>query len=386
MRPFRWLPLCLTLTWFAVQPMAEAGRVKVPAGVRAPAKSKSAADRRARVKARAPRPAKPGIIATIGPSSAQPNTLRRMVKGGMQVARINLSHNGKRSATQMAQSIRAAARAEGKRVPILFDLPGGKVRLGAMGPRPVNLVPGKRFDLLPAGKTATSSNSASVAYRDMAKHTSVGERVLLDDGRIELEVTRVSPKRIETRVVRGGNLRSRMGVALQSIELPFPAMTAQDRRKLKIAVEAGADWIGVSMVQSPKNLESVRRALDKLGASHVRVVSKIESRQAMKNLDAIIDASDAVMIARGDLATAVGPGKLAQAQARIAERSRARGKPFIVASNLMSGMAGGGKASKANLADVDRAARQGSRWLMLNETALAPQPTAIVETVTRQLQ
>ncbi|HEU5056959.1 MAG TPA: pyruvate kinase, partial [Kofleriaceae bacterium] len=188
------------------------------------------------------------------------------------------------------------------------------------------------------------------------------------------------PGRIATRVVRGGALRSKMGLALAGRELPFPAMTAQDRRKLTIAVDSGADWIGVSMVQGPRNIAAVRRALARLGAEHVKVVAKIESRAALDNLDAILDAADAVMIARGDLATAVGD-RLPAVQARIAARARARGKPFIVASNLLSAMQEGARPSRANRADVRRARAQRPAFLMLNETALGADPGLIVETL-----
>lgn len=324
---------------------------------------------------------RPGIIATVGPRSADVPTLRRMVRGGMSVARINLSHNDKKSAATLARAIRTSARLEGRGdLPLLFDLPGGKVRLGRMGNAPVLLAPGQRFDLIPGGRVPTSAREASVGYRDLARHASVGERVLLDDGRLELEVTAVSAARVRTRVVRGGGLRSKMGLALAARELPFPAMTAQDRRKLRIAVDSGADWIGVSMVQGPKNVEAVRRALARLGASHVKVVAKIESRAALDNLDAILDSADAVMIARGDLSTAVGD-RLPEVQAHIAERARARGKPFITASNLLSGMQEGGHPSRANRADVRRARRQGPAFLMLNETALGADPGLIVETL-----
>jgi len=352
-------------------------RSATPAGGPARARARAVRAKKAAATARARRP---GIIATVGPRSSDRATLRSMMRGGMEVARINLSHNGARSAKALAREVRRAARAEGRRVPILFDLPGGKVRLGAMGDSPVTLRPGQRFELVPGGRERTTATRASVAYRDLARMAQVGERVLLDDGRLELEVTGVAGGRVQTRVVRGGELRSKMGLALAGRELRFPAMTAQDRRKLKIAVDAGADWIGVSMVQSARNLKAVRRALDRLGAGHVKVVAKIESRAALENLDEILDASDGVMIARGDLSVAVG-AELPRVQERIARRARDKGVPFITASNLMSSMQTGTRPSAANRADVRRAARQGPRWLMLNETAMGRDPGRIVESM-----
>jgi pyruvate kinase len=329
-------------------------------------------------------PRRPAIIATVGPRSADRPTLRAMVRGGMKVARVNLSHNDRRSAGRLAAGIREAARLERRAVPLLFDLPGGKVRLGRVD-SPVTLVAGKRFDLLPGSRAAATATSAAVAGRELGHSARAGDRILLDDGRLEVEVDSATPERITTRVVRGGALRSKMGLGLADRELHFPAMTGADRRKLAIAVDHGADWIGVSMVQGPHNLRAVRRALDRMGASHVKVVAKIESRSALDHLDAILDESDIVMIARGDLAVAVGKRGLAAAQRRIAAAARRKGVPFIVASNLMTGMQSGGRPTRANRADLARARGQEARWVMLNETALGAQPADIVETADRLL-
>lgn len=328
----------------------------------------------------APRAAqRPSIIATVGPRSSDRATLRGMVRAGMKVARVNLSHNDRRSARALATGIREAARLERRSVPLLFDLPGGKVRLGKVD-RAVTLVNGQRFDLLPGSRATATPRAAAVSGRELGRHARPGERILLDDGRLEVEVVDASEQRIRTRVVRGGALRSKMGLGLAARELRFPSMTSTDRRKLAIAVEAGADWIGVSMVQGPHNLRAVRRALDRMGASHVKVVAKIESRSALAHLDAILDESDIVMIARGDLAVAVGTRGLAAAQRRIAAAARRKGVPFIVASNLLSGMQAGGRPTRGNRADVARARGQEARWIMLNETALGAQPVDIVDT------
>jgi pyruvate kinase len=206
----------------------------------------------------------------------------------------------------------------------------------------------------------------------------VGDRLLLDDGRLELEVTRVDGGRVRTSVVTGGTLRGRTGLAVAGKELPFPAMTRADRRKLALAVDSGADWIGVSMAQGARQVQAVRRALARLGAPQVKVVAKIESRSGLANLDEIIDSADAVMIARGDLVVAVGADRLPAVQARIAARVRARGKELVIATNFLSRMLTEAAPSAANLRDVARARRQGPRWLMLNETAISPHPVEAV--------
>ncbi len=329
---------------------------------------------------------KTGIIATLGPQTANVSKLQRMLRAGMKVARINMSHNGARSTKAMMAMFREAAALEGKNTPVLFDLPGGKVRLTKLaGPR-FSIKAGQTFVLTTDPRAATTPKMAGVGYPKLAKHARVGHRVLLDDGKLELVVTAVGRKHITTRVIRGGQIRSRMGLALKDVELPFPAMTAQDRRKLKIAVDNGADWIGASFVQGPANVLAVRRALDKMGAKHVKIVAKIESKRGVKNLGAIMDHADMIMIARGDLKVAVGEKNLARVQAKIAKQARARGVEFIVATGLVSNMLSQPSPSAANRRDIRRTAGQGARWLMLNETAISPFAVEAVEAVNAELR
>jgi pyruvate kinase len=322
--------------------------------------------------------AKPGIIATLGPKSAKPTTMRSMLRAGMKVARINLTHNNARSAAKLANTLRAAAAKERRKVPLLFDLPGGKVRLGKMGPKPVTLKRGDSYDIVTEPNARTTTRAAAVNFAGLARQARVGDVLLLDDGRLSLRVKSVSKGRIRTQVTRGGSLRSKMGIAIKGKEVSFPSMTRTDRRKLKIAVDNGADWIGVSMTQSPKNLAAVRRALDRLGAKNVKIVAKVESQSALKNLKAIVEHADVIMIARGDLGTAVGPKNLRTAERVIAAEARAQGKTFIAASNYMSNMLKNSSPSSANRADVRTSLKEHPTWFMLNETAIGTNPTKTV--------
>ena len=322
---------------------------------------------------------KTGVIATLGPSSSKKKVIRQMLRAGARVARVNLSHNGAKSVATIVKPLRQAARAEGLQVPLLADLPGGKVRMGAMGPKAVSLRKGQNFEIVLGKSVKTSQKQASVAYRELYRHAKVGDHLLIDDGNIRLRILSVGKNKISTTVVKAGGMRSNIGLALEGKELPFPAMTSQDRRKLKIAVDNGVDWIGVSMVQSPKNLQAVRRALDKLGAKNVKLVAKIESVSAMKNLAAIVDQADMIMIARGDLGTAVGAKNLARAEAEIARVATERGKPFIAATNYMSNMINNPKPSAANRADVEKALSHQPNFFMLNETAIGKYPVATVK-------
>ncbi len=320
---------------------------------------------------------RPGIIATLGPSTTRTKAVAKMIRSGISMARINLSHSNVRDVRSAMKILRAAERAAGRKVGVLFDLPGGKVRLGLMGSAAVELQEGKRFELV-TGRTRTTRNSASTNYKNLDRHAQVGDKILIDDGRIVLKVVGKSKGKVTTRVEKGGALRSRVGLAIENRELPFPSMTAQDRRKLVIAVKNGATHIGVSMVQSAENVRAVRRALDRMDAKHVKIVAKIESKLALENLEAITDHSDVIMIARGDLSTAVGAKNLQRVQADIARRVRTRGKEFIAATGFMSNMIDGSRPSSANRADVRRALTQRPGWFMLNETAIGKHP---VETV-----
>ncbi len=333
--------------------------------------------------ATAPALARPQIIATVGPRASDPETIAGMARAGMRIARVNLSHGNARSTRALSDAVRAAGDHLGRELPLLFDLPGGKVRTGA-GPE-VTLRKGQRFDLVVGRQVAPTARETSVTHPHLDVHARPGERVLLADGRLELEVTRVEPGRIQTRVVRGGAMGGRSGLALADAELPFPSMTATDRRKLKIAVANGARYVGVSLVQSERNVHAVRRALARLGRPDVQVVAKIESRAALEHLDAIVDSADVVMIARGDLGVAVG-ARLPEVQARIAAVCRAHGKPFIAATNFMSAMIDGPAPSAANRADVARARAQGPRWFMLNETAISQRPVEVVKALRAELR
>lgn len=324
---------------------------------------------------------KPGIIATLGRDAAQATGL---VRAGAEVLRINLSHGGVRELRAKKVAIADARRVTGRNFAVLADLPGGKIRAGTIpGGGTIELVAGRPFEVLTGARTTTTAGRAWVGR--MLPKTDVGDVIQIDDGRIELEVTGVSGTTIQTQVRQGGTLRSNAGVNVQGKEPRFPSMTSKDRRKLTLALEGGATWIGVSMVQGPHNVTAVRRALVRAGRPDVKVIAKIESWSAIDNLDAILDASDGVMIARGDLLTAVGPKELPRLQALIATRATAKGKPFIAATNFLSAMIDGKPASAANRADVRRAAKQGPDWFMLNETALSPTPVAVVDTMRRLL-
>jgi pyruvate kinase len=312
-----------------------------------------------------------GIISSVGNASASPAVLEAMCRAGNCAFRYNLAHKDKRAALAEAAMARGAARKAGLARPIfLFDLPGGKIRTGlAPAGGAVELRVGQPFALAygrsvrPAPATA---DGATVDHPRLGDYARPGARVILHQGKIELEVTAVEPGRVLTRVVRvdpGARLQGHATVNLVGEDPAFPLMTAQDRRKLKIAVAAGATHIGVSMVQTPAQMRAVRRALDRLGAKRVKLVAKIETLSAMKNLEEIARLSDIVMIARGDLRTAlVTPEALHAAEQKIAAVCKKLGKQFIDATGFE-----GPNAAQ----EVANARSLGTRYILLKNTAVA---------------
>lgn len=311
------------------------------------------------------------LIASIGPASSDASTLGRLVRAGAAWLRVNLAHNDVEDTASLIRNLRQAV--DGAPIPLLFDLPGGKIRTG---PPPLGgsalLRDGERFTLrygLP--ERPSTEQEATLDYANLSSHARVGGRVLLHQGKIELLVTDVSAGRIETKVVRGGTLRGRATVDLLGADPAFPKLREEDRRKIRIAVENGADYIGVSMLQRPDQMDAVREELRRLSAAHVKLVSKIETLSALENLEAIVERSDLVMIAGGDLATAVGSEQaLRLAQLKIADAAARHGKDLIVAT----GYEGADAPAK-----IQHARDLGAGFILLKNTAIDPDPIGIVD-------
>lgn len=319
-------------------------------------------------------PSQPELIASLGPSSADVESIRGLILAGTTWLRVNLAHMDIEDTAALTRNVdqALAQTAGGDRVRRLFDLPGGKIRTGpAPEDKSVVLREGSLFNLRYGGPERPSqTDEATVDYENLAPYAKVGGTVLLHQGKIELLITAVAPGRIETRVVRGGTLRGHATVDLLGGDPAFPRLREEDRRKIKIAVENRADYIGVSMVQRPDQMTAVREELKRLSASHVQIVSKIETLSALENIDAIVERSDVVMIAGGDLATAVGSeAALRTAELKIADAAARHGKPLIAAT---------GYEGPDAPAKVSRAMRLNAGFILLKGTAIEPEPIAIV--------
>jgi pyruvate kinase len=303
-------------------------------------------------------------VCTIGPATDSLEAIRELVRAGMDVARLNFSHGTHEEHRRRAEWVRTASAELGKPVAILQDLCGPKIRLGG---GPGALVAGKLVDLV--AETGGGPQRLSVDYPTLTEDLHPGDRVLLADGQIELSVVAVYPDRVECRVEHGGALRPRMGVNLPSHRLRSPALTDKDRVDLEFGLKLEVDYVALSFVREAADVEGLKALCEKLGRP-TPVVAKIETPGAVEALDAIAAASDALMVARGDLGVELPPERVPIVQRGIIEIGRLRKKPVIVATEMLQSMTAAPRPTRAETSDVAGAVFGGADALMLSaETA-----------------
>jgi pyruvate kinase len=305
------------------------------------------------------------IVATIGPASQSPEVMRQMLEAGMDVARINFSHGDFDSHQRVMQNLRQSASAVGRRLAILADLPGPKMRLGQISPEPVELIPGASFSLT-IEEIIGDVHRASVTFDHLPQAVRPGDTLLLSDGLLQLKVVDVLGPVVHCRVVVGGELRSRKGVNLPGIDLGVSAFTEHDRRCLEFAVAQGVDAVSQSFVESGKDVEAVREAAQALGHQPF-IIAKIERSNALNHLDDILAAADGIMIARGDLGVEIPIEQIAGVQKQIMRQANLLGKPVITATQMLESMVNNRRPTRAEATDVANAILDGTDCVMLSE-------------------
>ncbi len=303
------------------------------------------------------------IVCTIGPASDAPKVLEQMIRAGMNVARLNLAHGTADEHRARIARIRDAARKTGHRIAILADLPGPKIRIGSL-PAPVTLKHGDHVLLAP-GAPGTAQ-AIPLELPRLAKPLVKGDTVYLNDGFLELRVEKHDAQGVLCLVIVGGVLLSHKGVNLPGVYLEGDALTAADRKLLAFALEAGVDGLSVSFVESAEDLHAARREANALGF-HPFLVAKIERARAWKHIDAIIDATDVIMVARGDLGVEVPIEEIAIIQKRLIRKARAVGKPVITATQMLESMVHNRRPTRAEVTDVANAILDGTDCIMLSE-------------------
>jgi len=320
------------------------------------------------------------IIATIGPASEDAAILDALVAAGMDVARLNASHGTDEDIARRFSAVRAAAERGGRHVAVLLDLPGPKLRLGDMAPG-TRIEPGATFTLRDDVCLGDATH-ACVSHHELAGDLSPGDRVLLDDGRVELEVVSTGAGEVRTRVITGGPVGSHKGVNVPGVTLHgLSAVTERDRVLVSWAIEAGVDLLAQSFVRTAEDVVLLR---DSLCGGTIPVVAKIEKHEAVSRIDAIIAVADAVMVARGDLGVETSPEDVPVLQRAIVSAARAAGRPVIVATQMLESMVASPRPTRAEASDVASAIFQGVDGVMLSaETAVGTYPVAAVATMAR---
>lgn len=321
------------------------------------------------------------IVCTLGPASSGEAPLRALIEAGLDVARLNFSHGSRAEHADRARLLRRLAAEAGRSVALLQDLQGPKVRIGTMAPG-TRLEAEAGFELV----RGVGTGDALRAFLDDAlffEEVQPGDRLLLADGALELLVESSAPDRVRCRVLSGGGLASRKGVNAPRGLLRRPALSAVDREDLAFGVEIGVDLVAVSYVRSAEDLRSVRRALRDHDAA-TPLVAKIETAAAIANLDQILEATDAVMLARGDLALETPFERVPMEQKRILRAARRRGRPIITATQLLASMVSEPRPTRAEVNDVANAVLDGTDAVMLSEeTAVGAHPALAAGTMAR---
>jgi pyruvate kinase len=317
------------------------------------------------------------VVATIGPASESPEMLRRLIAAGLNVARLNFSHSEFSHHAEVVRRIRAAAEETRRRVAIMADLPGPKMRLGKIDPEPILLSPGDHFSLTNEGVNGNSRRVA-MTFTDLPRVVKPGNRLYLNDGLVQLVVDRISGNDVECTVAVGGELRSRKGLNLPGIDLGISAFTDHDRACLEFALAQGVDAVSQSFVETAADVNAVRAAASELG-HHPFIIAKIERADALKHYDEILAASDGIMVARGDLGVEVPIESIATLQKQLIAKANLAGKPVITATQMLESMASSRLPTRAEATDVANAILDGTDCVMLSaESAMGKYPEEAV--------
>lgn len=322
------------------------------------------------------------IVCTIGPASQDKATLRRMVMGGMDVARLNFSHGTYENFEIIIKNIRAVSKDLKVPVAIMQDLQGPKIRVGKMPEGGITLRKGQEVKLTPKRKTG-SKNIIPILYEKLVKDVKPNGRILLKDGMIELTVLKIEKGEIYARVNNEGKITSHVGINVPTSSIKASVITAKDKKDLAFGLKHKVDFVALSFVKKAKNIRDLR-ALIKKKKGKAKIVAKIERHEAIRNMEGIIKESDVIMVARGDLGVELQPHQVPILQKKIIQESNKQGKPVITATEMLQSMLNNPRATRAEVSDASNAIFDHSDALMLsNETATGKYPVRAVRTLNR---
>ncbi len=322
------------------------------------------------------------IIATLGPACSSEEVIQRLLTSGVDVFRLNFSHGTAEEKVRIVEAIRRIATEHGKYIPILGDIQGPKLRIGEVD-GVVQLQNGATF-VITTQPVRGNASMVSTPFTPLPKEVQLGQRILINDGLVELVVTGLDETRVTTRVLHGGPISSKKGMNFPDSELTIPAVTDKDREDVAWAVEHKLDYIAASFIRRRSDIEGLRALLASLGGSEIFVVAKLEKAQAIDNLEDILEVSDGVMVARGDLGVELPPEAVPIVQKKILAQASRWGKFAITATQMLESMTISSRPTRAEASDVANAIFDGSDAVMLSaETASGIYPLEAVQMMAR---
>ncbi len=323
------------------------------------------------------------IVATLGPASDSVEQISSMIEAGLDVCRINFSHGSHKVHAQTIKNIRTANKNLGAHTAILADLQGPKLRVGTIENGSMLLIPGETITFTTDEKKA-SKEKLYMTYPNFPRDVNVGERILLDDGKLALETISTNGKdEVKAIVIYGGILTSNKGVNLPNTRISLPCLTEKDLADLDFVLDQEVDWIGLSFVRSARDIIELRHLINSK-EKHARIVAKIEKPEAIEDIDDIIDETDAIMVARGDLGVEIPLQNVPMIQKMLIKKSLKNGKPVIVATQMMESMIESSTPTRAEVNDVANAVLDGADAVMLSaETSVGKYPVKVIDTMVK---
>lgn len=323
------------------------------------------------------------IVCTIGPSSESLENIKKLIMAGMNVARLNFSHGDYEEHGGRIKTIRQASAELGKSIAILLDTKGPEIRTGKLKEEPIELEQDELITLT-TEEILGDKDRISITYSDLPNDVEVGSTILIDDGLIGLTVLDIQGTEIKCRIVNGGTIKSKKGVNVPGVNISLPGITEKDANDIKFGIEQGVDFIAASFVRKASDVLEIRELLEKNNATQIHIISKIENQQGVDNLDEILEVSDGLMVARGDLGVEIPAEDVPLAQKRMIEKCNRVGKPVITATQMLDSMQRNPRPTRAEASDVANAIFDGTDAIMLSgETAAGKYPVESVLTMSR---
>ncbi len=323
------------------------------------------------------------IVCTLGPATASQEQITALISAGMDVARLNMSHGRQADHLEVYRRLRAGSDLTGRSVGILADLQGPKIRLGEFPDGPVRLSPGDDFTIT-TEDIPGNAREASTTYEGLPEDVRPGNRILIDDGNVQLDVVGVEGRRVHLRVVVGGKISDHKGINLPGVNVSAPALTGKDEADLRWALATGVDMVALSFVRSPDDANVARKIMTDMGRAGVPLIAKIEKPEAVAILPDIVDAFDGIMVARGDLGVELPLEQVPTVQTRAIKLARERARPVIVATQMLESMIHAPRPTRAEVSDVAGAVTAGADAVMLSaETSVGAWPIETVATMSR---